>query len=392
MLTKLKIVPTKNKQIIKSFYKVLIKKQHIIQKNEVVRGGMIPQKVTPQPAILEFLDYKITTTKTIQYNCKVTVFKQTELQTEQSKQMKNEKNTKERILKKIFNTAANTRNHAGTPPINYLSAIPQMILSRFNFSKKNGYVFNDIVNALKNQNTGENKQHKYYATILKIQNAQTSSTNYQPIITFFNKTLNKNNNKVFNLYTKVYYTAINNYNSVKYKFFFSFFVIQFLESYLSKKIWLQINTKDTINAHWKNHINKYIYKNIFLYRKFHKIIPIKELLEIFWLTLQTHDMQILLNFLKNKFETTHFKKHKKLLSLFFDVIKKNKFIFEILGIKGFFFDIRGKVGVSGNAKKRHNCFSIGKITTTSQNTNSYFQQISVWTPTGQMGITCIMQY
>jgi hypothetical protein len=37
-------------------------------------------------------------------------------------------------------------------------------------------------------------------------------------------------------------------------------------------------------------------------------------------------------------------------------------------------------------------FSIGKITTTSQNVKSYLQQINVWTPTGQMGITCLIQY
>jgi hypothetical protein len=65
------------------------------------------------------------------------------------------------------------------------------------------------------------------------------------------------------------------------------------------------------------------------------------------------------------------------LSIFFDILRKNAFIFYYLKIRGFFFDIRGKVGVSGNAKKRHHAFSIGKITTTSQNTGSYFQQISV---------------
>jgi hypothetical protein len=81
--------------------------------------------------------------------------------------------------------------------------------------------------------------------------------------------------------------------------------------------------------------------------------------------------------LKKKIENTHFKKHKKILSIFFDILRKNEFIFTLLKIRGFFFDIRGKVGVSGNAKKRHYSFSIGKTTTTSQNFGSYFQQISV---------------
>jgi hypothetical protein len=35
---------------------------------------------------------------------------------------------------------------------------------------------------------------------------------------------------------------------------------------------------------------------------------------------------------------------------------------------------------------------LGKITNSSQNIKSYWQQISIWTPTGQMGITCYLVY
>jgi hypothetical protein len=93
--------------------------------------------------------------------------------------------------------------------------------------------------------------------------------------------------------------------------------------------------------------------------------------------LKNHDLQIILNFLKKKIENAHFKKHKKILSIFFDVLRKNDHLFKTLKVKGFFFDIRGKVGVSGNAKKRHHSFSLGKITTTSQNLGAYFQQMNV---------------
>jgi hypothetical protein len=34
--------------------------------------------------------------------------------------------------------------------------------------------------------------------------------------------------------------------------------------------------------------------------------------------------------------------------------------------------------------------SLGTTTTTSQNVRSYWQQISIWTPTGQMGVTCYL--
>lgn len=95
------------------------------------------------------------------------------------------------------------------------------------------------------------------------------------------------------------------------------------------------------------------------------------------MTAKTHDLQIFLSFIKYRLENAHFKKHKKMLSILFDILRKNQDIFSQLGLKGFFFDIRGKVGVSGNAKKRHLTFSLGKITTTSQNIRSYWQQIHV---------------
>lgn len=87
--------------------------------------------------------------------------------------------------------------------------------------------------------------------------------------------------------------------------------------------------------------------------------------------LRTHDLQIFLFFIKRKFENSHFKKHKKILSILFDVLKKNESLLALFKVKGFFFDIRGKVAVSGNAKKRHFSYASGKISTTSQNVKSY---------------------
>lgn len=93
--------------------------------------------------------------------------------------------------------------------------------------------------------------------------------------------------------------------------------------------------------------------------------------------MQKQDVQILLLYMKKKIEQSHFKRHKKILSIFFDILRKNKVILNLTNTKGFSFDIRGKVGVSGNAKKRHVLFSVGKVSTTSQNLKAQFQQISV---------------
>ena len=61
-------------------------------------------------------------------------------------------------------------------------------------------------------------------------------------------------------------------------------------------------------------------------------------------------------------ETLNFKNHKKFLSFFNNFINKYSGVFmDVLRIRGFFFDIRGKVGVTGSSKKRHTCFKFGSI-------------------------------
>jgi hypothetical protein len=114
-----------------------------------------------------------------------------------------------------------------------------------------------------------------------------------------------------------------------------------------------------------------------VYRRFNRLIDIRELIEIMIIMFCTRDLQIFLTFVKTCLERSHFKKHKKILSIMADIFRKNKILLHHANLKGFYFDIRGKVGVSGNAKKRHVFFSLGKITTTSQNVKSYFQQINV---------------
>jgi hypothetical protein len=176
-----------------------------------------------------------------------------------------------------------------------------------------------------------------------------------------------------------------------YKYFFINYIVNFLEKYMHKKIWIKIDTREPFNNFWKSYLFKFNQTYGYIYRRFGKLIASQELLEIFLLLCIKFDLQILLLYIKKKIESSHFKKHKKILSIIFDIIKKNKIILVLTEVKGFSFDIRGKVGVAGNAKKRHVYFALGKISTTSQNLKSQWQQISVWTQTGQMGITCLIQ-
>ena len=90
-----------------------------------------------------------------------------------------------------------------------------------------------------------------------------------------------------------------------------------------------------------------------------------------------------------------YKKHKVLLyflrKLFLRGVCSKKFV-KILKIKGLFFDIRGKVGVSGNAKKRHFSFVWGKTSLTTKLLRVKLDHGLARTHTGVLGITFSINY
>jgi hypothetical protein len=88
-----------------------------------------------------------------------------------------------------------------------------------------------------------------------------------------------------------------------------------------------------------------------------------------------------------------FKLHKKLLSIFrFIITRYGSELFYYSNVKGFFFDIRGKVGVSGNAKKRHFSFYSGKYSKTTKNSKFDYQHDIIRTFTGALGVTFVLYY
>ena len=104
-----------------------------------------------------------------------------------------------------------------------------------------------------------------------------------------------------------------------------------------------------------------------------------------------------LNFFKRWFlltmERIQFEKHKKFLNILrFVLLRYSVLIMEDNGVKGFFIDIRGKVGVTGDSKKRNFYVSVGKHSKTTKNSKFDYQSGIVRTETGALGITMIMYY
>ena len=145
-------------------------------------------------------------------------------------------------------------------------------------------------------------------------------------------------------------------------FFLNTFVLNFLETYLKKKIIFNI----------KKGSNYLILKQIgsrkFFLKYFKKNLKVsKRVLGILYYSLLLKDASIFVNYCGNVLEKLNIKLHKKVF-LGFKKLLKDVFkpIFVYLGVLGLFFNVKGKIGVSGSAKKRRYFFSYGSHSLTTR--------------------------
>lgn len=92
-------------------------------------------------------------------------------------------------------------------------------------------------------------------------------------------------------------------------------------------------------------------------------------------------------------EKIYLKNHKKILNLLKLIFTRyfNIFFFK-LNIKGIFFDIRGKLGVTGSAKKRHFKINFGSSSSTIKKNKINYNQSIVRTNTGVLGVTFCLYF
>ena len=145
-------------------------------------------------------------------------------------------------------------------------------------------------------------------------------------------------------------------------FFLNRFLLNFLEFFFKSNFLLNL----------KKGTNKLILKQIssrkFYIKYFKKHLKItKQILGVIYYSLLLKDATIFVNFLRKVLEKANIKTHKKIFlglkKLLKDIFKP---LFPYLGVSGIFFNIKGKIGVSGNAKKRRYYFYYGKHSITNR--------------------------
>ena len=170
-----------------------------------------------------------------------------------------------------------------------------------------------------------------------------------------------------------------------------YYLLSFLENSLKTKIWVKIRT----NAIIPTSINKMLIvaskKNVNDQKAVGKELFLLEMYQILWISLYTRNLEFFGIWLKNLMEKIHLKKHRKMIKVIFSTLKKNKKIFlQYSNSGGISIDIRGKLGVTGNAKKRHYAFTVGSVSITTKRKAMYYYFNTVRTDTGVLGLSYFM--
>ena len=228
-----------------------------------------------------------------------------------------------------------------------------------------------------------------------------------------NKFFYNNNSFITNIAYNNYFPIYNSHYFLtkKFKKFFKsilfnkyisnvhYYVISFFENFLKKKFLI----KSVTNRFFKKILKKrklkfYRLKKIFYKNKKLTISRVSkfnllEILELIFYSLYYKDVYILKNWFLRNFSRLHYKNQKKFLSFFkiliTDVFETYKYSF---GIKGFYFIVKGKIGVTSNAKKKTVFFRIGPLNKSSKNQKIDFQQGVVKASSGSSGLLMIITY
>jgi len=178
----------------------------------------------------------------------------------------------------------------------------------------------------------------------------------------------------------------------KYSTYFLYYLIFFLETFLNKKVYIKLNSYLPLNNEIYNYFKKISRKNRFLQTSIGKHFYVIEFYEILFSSLITRDLKFFSLWFKHVMEKLHISKHKKMCRAIKNTLKNYPVFLKSTGVKGFSLDIRGKLGVAGNAKKRHYHFYEGSLEFTTKNHGLMMYQTTVRTHTGVLGVTLYLSF
>ena len=179
------------------------------------------------------------------------------------------------------------------------------------------------------------------------------------------------------VFKKKYFSFVNNFVNNFFNFFFKKKV--FL---IFKKIGFFVKLVEK-----KKSVNFILKKVKIKIKKFKNFKFVRIFFKILFLSFKIKDSNFFLKWLTYQMDILFFKKHKKMVHLLYSFLKKyHTFFFKKTKTLGVFFSIRGKIGVSGNSKKRHIYLSYGRHSSSNKKLRINNSTSQVKTKTGVMGL------
>ena len=271
----------------------------------------------------------------------------------------------------------------------------RFVLNSFNGSNNNLILENNLINFFFKNFCLFEKNFKlnystnfvcsfFYNSFFTKQNIQTNLntfTNYTPF------------NSIDLLLTEKIFSKLNvNYVPSFYKYVY-YGLSNSIEFILKKKLFLKIFSKSFKKNSISDHIDYLFLKNKSIQSRIGRGFFLHEMLDIVYTTFFYKDLNFLIKWFIKTMNRISFLNHKKFLSSFKQIIYNNSdFFIKNNNIRGFFFDIRGKVGVTGDSKKRHFSFYVGDFSKTTKKYKFDYQFDIVRTYTGALGITMYLSY
>ena len=175
--------------------------------------------------------------------------------------------------------------------------------------------------------------------------------------------------------------------------FFYIFLVNFAEKLLKSRVCFSLKNasllinKFTIFIPWISGRASYKFK------KFNRFFFFEEFLEVLCVSFFKKDIKFFEAWFVRFFIKIHFKLHKSFLFLFNKFLAEFFYIFKsFFFIKGFKLDVRGKVSVAGNSKKRHFLIKYGEISFSKKSSRLSYTQSIVPTSTGVLGVELLLVY
>jgi hypothetical protein len=232
--------------------------------------------------------------------------------------------------------------------------------SRKQKHQKNMYLSHNNLRLQPNSNT--NDTHKY--------------NNYFPLFGL--------RKSLFIKYSSVYLDK----SSPEFSHFYTYYFIFFLETFLKTRVWFKCNTNARVPKIIAKKLKKLAKKTKRLVYIIGKHLFLLEMYELLWLSLFYKDISLFARWFKILMEKIEFKRHKRMIKIIHNAVRSNKKLFLLsTGTKGFSIDVRGKLGVTGNAKKRHLAFTVGQISITKKKNPLHYYHNLIGTATGVLGVT-----